>query len=948
MIKKISGIKHKMVLVFFLAVSATIAAALIAHFAFIDLSVSMKRITEKRVPAMASSMELTQLQVEMSSLLPSLTSATSLIIKNEIVEKVNTAQAKFKEILLQDTGGDPRIKSDNANISANFQHNEKNLLSGNVEFLQQQSESISKIDGLVTERIHAENKTDELLRTLSAIQPQLDLNLQNLINRMKTEFTVGADETFNYNGKLIDEVLEVHLEGMFNTLLLKAQISEVITTLLNTLSASSSDQIAQDAEVIRISLKIMDLYRNDLLIKQSSQFEQLDSALQDLETIASDTTGLYGRPYTIPNNQTRTELRVRVRKLQSQINSRLNPEIEISHSRIFLTASQLNANVTKNLPEQINAGLDRLVNIVQLRAEINTMAGLLAQVPKASSESLTSLHDRLLDSRKTVESHTETLTNIEGFAEVETGLHTLIGLASKDNGLFFFRAKSVETQKTAMSMKNNLAVSQSQFIETLADEVQRNKTEVSLAGDDFTTLISRSRLHLMLVSCFSVVFTILVYWFFVSRNIIGRLLEIISTLRSLADGNTDVHVDTSGHDEISDLACTLGVFRDSAIESIRLQQEQRQLELDKNEREEKLREIETSQREAQIERHKKEQIQSQETKRQSEKLQQRVDNLLAAVNAAANGNLNYAMDTSGDDVAGQMGKALYTLFSELRNSMVSISDNATLLNQASESLSHLSEGMNEITTSNTENSEKASELAKRVESSVSCVADSTTHMNKSLAMVIKSSTEAKDVASDAVQLANDTDATVRKLADSSAGIGSVIKDITSIAEQTNLLALNATIEAARAGEAGKGFAVVANEVKELAKETATATQKIESKISEIQADTGSAVEAINSISEIIGRIHDTQSIIAKAIEGQTSVTKEITQHIEQTASGTANISSVIAVVANKASLNQQAATDISGAAVDLSTMSNQLQHLVGKFSPTLSANSSIHTTLKAL
>jgi methyl-accepting chemotaxis protein len=253
-----------------------------------------------------------------------------------------------------------------------------------------------------------------------------------------------------------------------------------------------------------------------------------------------------------------------------------------------------------------------------------------------------------------------------------------------------------------------------------------------------------------------------------------------------------------------------------------LQQEQRQLELDKNEREEKLREIETSQREAQIESHKKEQIQSQETKRQSEKLQQRVDNLLAAVNAATNGNLNYPMDKTGDDVAGQMGKALYTLFSELRNSMVSISDNATLLNQASESLSHLSERMNEITTSNTANSEKASELAKRVKSSVSCVADSTTHMNKSLAMVIKSSTEAKDVASDAVQLANDTDATVRKLADSSAGIGSVIKDITSIAEQTNLLAMNATIEVARTGEAGKGFAVVANEVKELAKETATA------------------------------------------------------------------------------------------------------------------------------
>ncbi|MFN8192797.1 MAG: methyl-accepting chemotaxis protein [Nocardioidaceae bacterium] len=113
-----------------------------------------------------------------------------------------------------------------------------------------------------------------------------------------------------------------------------------------------------------------------------------------------------------------------------------------------------------------------------------------------------------------------------------------------------------------------------------------------------------------------------------------------------------------------------------------------------------------------------------------------------------------------------------------------------------------------------------------------------------------------------------------ELGNSSAEIGNVIKVINSIAEQTNLLALNATIEAARAGEAGKGFAVVANEVKELAQETAKATEDIGHRISAIQSDTENAVTAITEISAIIAQINDTQTTIASAVEEQTATTNE--------------------------------------------------------------------------
>ena len=170
-----------------------------------------------------------------------------------------------------------------------------------------------------------------------------------------------------------------------------------------------------------------------------------------------------------------------------------------------------------------------------------------------------------------------------------------------------------------------------------------------------------------------------------------------------------------------------------------------------------------------------------------------------------------------------------------------------------------------------------------------------------------------------------------KLGESSAEIGQVIKVITSIAQQTNLLALNATIEAARAGEAGKGFAVVANEVKELAKETAKATEDISRKIEAIQGDTKGAVEAIGQITTVINQMNDISNTIASAVEEQTATTNEITRNVRGGGERGFADGGEHRVRGQAAKSTTQGANDTQTAAGELARMAAELQKVVAQF-----------------
>ena len=224
-----------------------------------------------------------------------------------------------------------------------------------------------------------------------------------------------------------------------------------------------------------------------------------------------------------------------------------------------------------------------------------------------------------------------------------------------------------------------------------------------------------------------------------------------------------------------------------------------------------------------------------------------------------------------------------------------------------------------------------SSAAEQVSTNVRSVAAAAEEMEATIREISSQAHQAARVAGEAVGLAESTGNLVNRLAESGSMIGGVVKTITSIAEQTNLLALNATIEAARAGEVGKGFAVVANEVKELAKETARATEDIGGKIGAIQQDTRQAIEAIRQIQAIITRINEIQTSIASAVEEQSATTREIGRNVTEAAKGTGEIAANITSVADAASSTSKQAQEASLDTESLRELSVRLEELVRGF-----------------
>ncbi|MFK7862262.1 MAG: methyl-accepting chemotaxis protein [Granulosicoccus sp.] len=299
--------------------------------------------------------------------------------------------------------------------------------------------------------------------------------------------------------------------------------------------------------------------------------------------------------------------------------------------------------------------------------------------------------------------------------------------------------------------------------------------------------------------------------------------------------------------------------------------------------------------------------------------------------ALAKGDLTVKVKGEYQGVYQQLKTDANSTVDQLTDIISNVKNNALVIATASSELISTNKSLNATAADGARQANIASAAASNVMKNVDEVASASTDLEASVSEITRNVTEAVGVASDAVTLAQSTNTQVRKLTTSSSDIGNVIKVINSIAEQTNLLALNATIEAARAGDAGKGFAVVANEVKELAKGTASATDEISQKIKAIQGDSDTAVKAIGEIGTIIETISDYQNTISEAVNHQNVATQRINDNASEAARGNHEITRTSERVSEGTESTVSAVNQVQASAEELARMAANLSNLVEGF-----------------
>lgn len=327
--------------------------------------------------------------------------------------------------------------------------------------------------------------------------------------------------------------------------------------------------------------------------------------------------------------------------------------------------------------------------------------------------------------------------------------------------------------------------------------------------------------------------------------------------------------------------------------------------------------------------------------------------------AEGEGDLTIRLNADSRDEVGELARWFNVFIEKLQSIIKDIALNTDTLNNSSSELSAISQQMSSgvdaassktasVASATEEMNANMSSIAATMEqasTNVSMVASSAEEMAGTINEIAQNSEKARGITGDAVTLAKSSSDRVEGLGQSAQEVSKVTETITEISEQTNLLALNATIEAARAGEAGKGFAVVANEIKELAKQTAEATDEIRNRIQGIQDSISGTITDIEQVPKVINNVNEIVSTIATAVEEQSTTTREIASNVAQASQGiqevTENVSQssgVTGEIAEEVSEVNQAAAEMANSssqvnlsAENLLNVAEQLKSMVGQF-----------------
>jgi methyl-accepting chemotaxis protein len=781
------------------------------------------------------------------------------------------------------------------------------------------------------------------------------------INKNTTEIgdTLEFDATLTTENSSLD--IQEQNQSVRNNLHLRVgEIKEQSSTAITTLKAAyllksrcyeleallKSNLLTEDQAVINYGLLAIEtLIRNmekDLVLLPDTLIQEIRNALPLIHGIIKETLHLKKQFLSQDSSQKASEISLSIKEQEKEIQKQLE-SITKSDTLEFdttLTLEEASLQIQKNNQElslvlqeklkQLSSSISQAMTLMKtaylLKSrcyELDALfkSNLLSEDQAVINYGLLALQTLFQNTQKDLETlpSTPLLKQIQSsLQQIQATIHKILTLKkqmialqeelrkkTKEKANLELGSSEKELQKVANLLEDDLK----KLEQHLLDSAEDLKNETNSILGKTQNFMEEQRIFQIIIGTLALTIALTVGLF--TLGLISRpLTEAVTVFEAVANGDLTRRIPVHSQDELGRLASAInhtvnGISRTLETDFVSWDQiaEERKEIQSIREREQK----------------------------QVEELKMKVDSILKIVTCATQGDLTQEIPIQGEDAIGKIGEGLKQFFSTFSRSIASIAENAKMLASSSQELSALSQQMSSNAEETFAQTYLVSEASEQINQNMQTVSVGSEEMTSTIKEIAKNASQAAEIAENSVNTAKNTQEIIQKLRGSSLEIGQVIKVITYISQQTKLLALNAAIEAARAGEVGKGFAVVAHEVKNLAKETAVATEEVSKKIETIQKDSQDAVNAIAQITQIVTQINDLQASISSAVEEQSITTNEMNNNVLNGLKGSSHILETIKKVTSVAEATSSVATHTQKSAEELSQMAITLQNLVEPF-----------------